>query len=371
MKHWILNTWDLLKPSRKQIVAGVVFLCISLRLIVASGDLSFSPTGQVYAKPVLVSSVGVMFLNVLASYIIINLLLVKMDEQRVKELQAMDYGEFMRRLKKERTAFILDTYTELVEDIQFRPQFLDLVQQLDEAKIKILILNPYSAAAQQRNEELSRSATEDKVDLQACICKCLRELRDFEQRTGIKNKVEIKVYDASPSLAIYATSERLIVSFFPIGRLSRFSLQADLPMASEMGQFLFGRFNELWEKNHDDGSRTTISLDAYFEIDLSAVGTDIKLTKPQYVRLASDKVYVAGLDFTLPVRRHGIAQVVDTATKTIYKVVEVESHDEFVDAKDCFEEKYGHTPEGMIMRLEKVNGFAHIGGRSRLSRQKP
>jgi hypothetical protein len=333
-------------------MVSVILMMVAVAFLILSGDLALNAPNKLFVSKALLSSMGVTFLNVLASYIIINVLLTKMEAQRVRKLVQMDYIEFMRRLKKDRKGYVLDTYTELVEEPMLRHSFFELIRNVPDLRVDLLILNPFSTAAWQRTEELRRSSKISDVDVQQSICTSLRELRDFLRDPAVRDRVDVRVYDASPSIAVYGTRERLIVAFFPIGRLSRHSLQVDLPMTSQMGEFFFLRFQELWNNPHNSRTETTISLNAYFTIDLWAKTRDVKFADQWYVKQPKGGFFVAGEELTA-YKVDNNEQQFYLEDNAAYKVINLPLGDEYAAVRLLFIKKYGQAPSGLIFRLEK------------------
>lgn len=225
------------------------------------------------------------------SYLIFDPLFDEARKARVQEHDRFDQGGFIDRMREtHRNIRILDTWTLLLEARNRMRTFTAMREALDQgAAIRVLLLDPNSAAAQQRAEELERR----QIDVAAQIMDNLRQLylfRDQLDSPEMKSRLKVCVYDASPSIQLYQWDDRALISFFPIGKVSFDVPQLEVDMASPWGQFVDRRFDELWD--HRDHIR---SLDRYWLLSVTLTqGSERLDTVPLPYVGTEDEIYVDG-----------------------------------------------------------------------------
>ncbi|MDI6097065.1 hypothetical protein QLQ12_00390 [Actinoplanes sp. NEAU-A12] len=225
------------------------------------------------------------------SYVIFDPIFDEARKARVQEHERFDQATFIDRMREtDRNIRILDTWTILLDGRTRARTFSAMREALEQgATIRVLLLDPNSAAAQQRAEELERR----QIDVTAQIMDNLRNLHAFrEQLDGpdMRSRLKVCVYDASPSIQLYQWDGRALISFFPIGKVSFDVPQLEVDMASPWGQFVDRRFSELWD--HGDHIRT---LDRYWRltVTLARGGKRLQAVPVPYVS-AADGIYIDG-----------------------------------------------------------------------------
>ncbi|MCM0679097.1 DUF5919 domain-containing protein [Micromonospora phytophila] len=287
------------------------------------------------------------------SYVIFDPLFEEARKARVQEHLSFDRAAFVARVgRTARRVRILDTWTILLEH-RHREETLNAVRAAlaNGAHVQMLLLDPDCTAAQQRSEELERQ----RVDVPRQIRANLRHLAAFqdslEQR--LRSRLQIRVYDASPSIQLYQWDGHALISFFPIGKLSFNVPQLEVDMDSPWGGFVHARFEELWEHEqatstlerywsttvtlrHDDSDLVEVqvpyvTLDGQHYVDCRA----FKLTRPLTVRARLPRT---------PGSAHGVFALVEPADGDRPPPAAVTRH---------FDQKYGPGDgERAILRLE-------------------
>ena len=225
------------------------------------------------------------------SYLIFDPIFDEARKARVREHDRFDQAGFIDRMSEtSRDIRILDTYTLLLERRNRVRTFGGMRRALDQgATIRVLLLDPNSAAAQQRTEELERR----QIDVATQIMDNLRQLylfRDQLPSPEMKSRLRVRVYDASPSIQLYQWDHRALISFFPIGKVSFDVPQLEVDMASPWGQFVDRRFDELWDQR--DHVR---SLDRYWLLTVTLTqGRDRLDAVPLPYVGTEDEVYLDG-----------------------------------------------------------------------------
>ena len=181
------------------------------------------------------------------SYVIFDPLFEEARKARVQEHLSFDQQAFVSRLNRSgRRVRILDTWTILLEQ-RHREETLTAIRAAlgNGAQVQLLLLDPDCTAAQQRSEELERQ----RVDVPRQIRTNLRHLAAFSDAldSRLRQRLQVRLYDASPSIQLYQWDGRALISFFPIGKLSFNVPQLEVDMDSPWGGFVHARFEELWE----------------------------------------------------------------------------------------------------------------------------
>jgi hypothetical protein len=93
------------------------------------------------------------------------------------------------------------------------------------------------------------------VDVRAAIIDNLRYLQDCRQRlpAEMRERLQVRVYDALPAIQFFQHDYRALVSFFPAGGRASSSPHLEVAIETSLGEFIRGRFEELW---HHSRTRT-------------------------------------------------------------------------------------------------------------------
>lgn len=351
---------------RMQFMIWVTLLVvISFVLIyVAGGFTNYPARSDLPVTPELLLNLGVTFVGIVASYILVNLVIEKIEQERVKEYIKLNYYPFISNLDKRREVDILDTYTELVQKEEYRDKFFPKIRSVrGSIRIRMLLLNPETYAAIQRHKEVNYNKMPGDLDYIDVLDNCrltLRLLHEFlNANPELRSKIEVKVYNASPGVALYRSDNSIIASFFPIGALSQYSLQAELAVNSRMGEFMHKRFTDLWM------APSTIPLQRYRFVDLKLIGSDGKeqqANKVRYITLpmldqdGAAQYYVSGLDlhkaFAKSLHTSYITTFLDGAARYSFEVI-FDSHPHHKAIHNLFCTKYGGEHKLLIYKLNR------------------
>ncbi|MFC4068668.1 hypothetical protein [Actinoplanes subglobosus] len=261
-----------------------------LLLAVSAGMLAAARSMHGFSSDLLLN-LGSSLVLAAVSYLIFDPIFEEARKARIQEHDRFDQATFINRMREtHRNIRILDTWTILLEGKARARTFSAMREALDQgATIRVLLLDPNSAAAQQRADELERR----QIDVTAQIMENLRHLYLFREELGsaeLRSRLKVCVYDASPSIQLYQWDGRALISFFPIGKVSFDVPQLEVDMASPWGQFVDRRFDELWD--HRDHIRT---LDRYWRLTVTLThgGTSLEAVPVPYVS-AEDGIYIDG-----------------------------------------------------------------------------
>ncbi len=264
--------------QRRAFVVGGALLGVALAMLLAA----WRSTGFLSD---LLLNLGSSVVLAAISYVIFDPLFEEARKARVQEHLSFDQRAFVTRLHRSfRRVRILDTWTILLEN-RHREATLEAVTAAlrGGAEVQLLLLDPDCTAAQQRSEELERQ----RVNVPQQVRANLRHLAAFQAELDAKDRrrLQVRVYDASPSIQLYQWDGRGLISFFPVGKLSFNVAQLEVDMDSPWGGFVHARFEELWE--HE---QATLSLEQYWSIKVTLRyhDSDVAEVQAQYVALDGD-----------------------------------------------------------------------------------
>ncbi|MEH1169031.1 hypothetical protein V6V47_26975 [Micromonospora sp. CPCC 205539] len=243
--------------QRRSFVVGGALLGIATAMLLAA----WLSTGF---RSDLLLNLGSSVVLAAISYVIFDPLFEEARKARVQEHLSFDRQAFVAQLHRAgRRVRILDTWTIMLERVH-REETLRAVRAAltNGAEVQLLLLDPDCSAAQQRSEELER----ERVDVPRYIRSNLRHLAAFAHTLdpALRHRLQVRLYDASPSIQLYQWDGRALISFFPIGKLSFNVPQLEVDMDSPWGGFVHARFEELWE--HE---QATVSLERYASVTVT------------------------------------------------------------------------------------------------------
>ncbi|WP_030491930.1 DUF5919 domain-containing protein [Micromonospora chokoriensis] len=244
------------RQRRAFVVGGALFAVAIIMLLAAWRSTGFLSD--------LLLNLGASVVLAAISYVIFDPLFEEARKARVQEHLSFDQQAFVTRLHRSgRRVRILDTWTILLEQ-RHREETLSAVRAAlaNGAQVQLLLLDPDCTAAQQRSEELERQ----RVDVPRQIRTNLRHLAAFADAldSRLRHRLQVRLYDASPSIQLYQWDGRALISFFPIGKLSFNVPQLEVDMDSPWGGFVHARFEELWE--HE---QATLDLERYWSVTVT------------------------------------------------------------------------------------------------------
>ncbi|MCG5464774.1 DUF5919 domain-containing protein [Micromonospora sp. NPDC053740] len=244
------------RQRRAFVVGGALFAVAVVMLLAAWRSTGFLSD--------LLLNLGASVVLAAISYVIFDPLFEEARKARVQEHLSFDQQAFVARLHRSgRRVRILDTWTILLEQ-RHREETLSAVRAAlaNGAQVQLLLLDPDCTAAQQRSEELERQ----RVDVPRQIRTNLRHLAAFADAldSRLRHRLQVRLYDASPSIQLYQWDGRALISFFPIGKLSFNVPQLEVDMDSPWGGFVHARFEELWE--HE---QATLDLERYWSVTVT------------------------------------------------------------------------------------------------------
>ena len=240
---------------------GSILFILSIFLIALSSlggeKLSFYSISQ---------NLGFNLLGTVCTFIAFEIILIRLkeiDEQQGVKLEFFNKIEFINTVAQLKqiqinivSIRIMETWTDLLKDDKYKEIFvnaiLNFIDKNPSSKIQILLLNPDNIdLVDARSNELKTVSPEFiNINVADNIYINLREIQNINNQLelyGKVNQLEVKLYNSSPSLAIYMCTPHLFVTFFRFGKLSTMGKQLKLPVDSPVGGFINERFDEIWQ----------------------------------------------------------------------------------------------------------------------------
>ncbi len=235
-RRWVVQ---ILRP-KIVLAAGIIAALATLLLWQARG---ISEYGQNLAL-----NLGADLVGAIVTIFVISPLITRGQQGRVREHSRLDYDWFTDQVFHATSDVrVLDTFSGLFD----RPgtqRFFRVVRDsmARHAITRVLLLNPDSLAAEQRASELSGVSRDD---IRREILRNIHTLDRFQRglEEPLKQRFEVRLYNASASVTFYRWDDRALVSFLPIGRLSGDGVQLEITVSSPLGMFVSERFDELWD----------------------------------------------------------------------------------------------------------------------------
>jgi hypothetical protein len=335
---WWLRTLNLLRRNKRQ-AAVVAILGAGCLAMVVLAWWSTADRGSFW--PELWINVGIGLAITLATYLVLNPLFKDLQTASIVEHARLDPGALVETIGRgrERVA-ILETWTGLLEE-PYRDRFVASLRTAlsNQAVVRILLLDPDSEGARLRGKELRGR------DVPLAIMSNLYRLARLhaELNDDMRSRLRVRVYDASPSVQMYRCDNRAFIAFFPIDQSTYDAQQIETLMNTPIGEFVQGRFDELWSAptTADLATVTAIRLRVHHD------GSDLGPCQVRYVRLDGTH-YVSGSSLLKLITRYPIgglrARVDDgRALPGLFSLDEADEMEAsaFRRVVDLFQAKYG------------------------------
>lgn len=222
----------------------VLLLCAILAACVA-GCLWFARGLPDFRQNLLLNLSPELFTTMI-TLLIIQPFLSRLEEERAREHLRLDYASFCEKVAQTNDIVeVLDTFSYLFSG-RSSERFAEATRSAVNhgAIVRILLLDPDSLAARQRSAELS-------ADVRLEVLRNVRDLRHLEMQLPRERRgqLQVRVYRAAPSIQLYRFGERMMVSFYPVNRLSGEGQQLEVRVSTPLGAFVSERFAELWSSS--------------------------------------------------------------------------------------------------------------------------
>ncbi|MFI1396372.1 hypothetical protein [Streptomyces sp. NPDC020681] len=196
----------------------------------------------------------------------VNTQLSKLDIDRIaRELQQEHYGGVLqvhRRFPEEMFTRFVETSTREVTILQtWIPNLHRFEEALEKAvadrrvQVRVLLLHPSSPVARLRDEAL-RTVRDPALeqDVKASVERCLSILGSVFRRVPEEGRarLQVRVYNSLPSVAVYKADEHYLVSSFLHGQLAIDSTQIEIDGGDTvMGREVQRELDTLWSIGGD------------------------------------------------------------------------------------------------------------------------
>jgi hypothetical protein len=159
----------------------------------------------------------------------------------INVVPALPVGRFLQEVRTQgKIVRILETWTNLVNDDANYILFVEAVGEAlqNNATVQVLIVHPGSSAAGQRVQQLA-GTTDGAREIATTV-------RRFYAMLALAPGLEVRLYDALPSITVHQCNRIAYVSLFPISKLSSQHDLLEVEMFSRFGLFIEQSFDELW-----------------------------------------------------------------------------------------------------------------------------
>lgn len=223
---------------RARRLVGVLVLLVVAALLLVAARLTRGFNSD------LLLNLGAAVVMVALSYAVFDPIFEEVRRSRVEEHPRFDQQEFSAHVATASDLVaVMDTANHMLEGAGRGPFLRALRSAMDNgALVRVLLLDPDSAAATQRAEEIR------PVDVRRVIRDNLRHLNDFADALppAQRDRFQVRIYDASPSIQMFRWDGKALISFFPIGVRASASPHLEVYLDSPLGEFVQGRFDQLW-----------------------------------------------------------------------------------------------------------------------------
>ncbi|MGC5022300.1 hypothetical protein [Micromonospora sp. DT47] len=343
-------------------------------LAVSAGLLTWGRVVTGYNQELLLN-IGASIVIVAFSYAIVDPLFEEVRRSRVEEHPSFDDAEFSAHVAAAgSTVSIMDIGSHLLEGAG-RDRFLRALRTAlgNGVLVRVLLLDPDSAAASQRAEEIR------PVNVREVIADNLRRLNEFAESLDAeaRARLQVRIYDASPTVHMFQWDDKALISFFPVGVRASAAPHLEVFMASPLGEFVESRFDELWRHP------STRRLDEYvcLPVSLRHDGVVLRSCAVHFVAVA-DGWCIDGSPMVDQLTDHGAgalevevarALAMDGWTGTRFRLARVDGDAQRARVFALFDAKYGprrmpgpgraRLALQLIPRLEMVagDGVAGVG----------
>jgi hypothetical protein len=336
------------RSRRRQIIWAALLGVSGVTLLVAGNGVAG------YGQEIMVN-LGASLVMVSLSFVVFDPIFEDMRRNAVEQHRTLNHDQLVAHIASSHTEVdILETWTGLLED-SHRERFRTALggSLAKGVEVRILLLDPESAAAEQRAEELHHT------QVPVLIMDNLRHLYQLHRTLDplTARQLRVRVYDASPSIQLYRWDDKAYISFFPVGVRAYDARQIEAFMSSPLGEFVASRFEELWN------DRTTRRMDEFMTLSVTVRldAADLATSEAHFVRLGEDW-FVDGSVLLDHLTEHGarrLSLAVDGGRGSVYDMVRLDPQDQSRRATviALFDAKYG-TSHGhsVILRLVPRGG---------------
>jgi hypothetical protein len=186
----------------------------------------------------------------------------------ISEIPDLPLEQFIQDIKSVpgKNIYILETFTKLATEEKLFYEFSQAIKKAlkDGSKVQLLFIHPDSDAARQRAEELSK--VNPPINVPESIEKTLARFYQLGIESNNHSNLQIKIYDAAPTIAMHRWGEEAYVSFYPVNKRSDEAPNLKLSTVTTFGRYCVKKFEELWNKD------SAIHLNSYMKLKIKEQG---------------------------------------------------------------------------------------------------
>jgi hypothetical protein len=330
-----------LGAPRTQVYPALATFAVTL---VAAGTLTAAGLAAGFARDLLLN-VGASLALVPPTYLVFAPIFERLRQSAaaIQEHTRLDRARLADGIRGSRWLVeMMATFSSVLEQ-PYREAFLDALRSAlgNGATVRILLLDPASIAVEQRTREL------DGLDVQQLISANLRQLYGFTGRLdpALRRHLEVRVYDASPSMQLFRWDDKILISFFPLHHRVAAARQIETYISNPLGEFAQSRFDELWAAD------TTRAVEDYMQMlvevhDTTGTAVTCRVGHVQHI----DRVFIDATPLVAHLVKHGIAGLrarlpeADSAPVLVMSQVDGSPPHQVREISELFETKYGSAP---------------------------
>jgi hypothetical protein len=279
----------------------LTILAFALLLSVGTIAASFFTPSDNYQQ--ILINLGASFVGVVATVLILDPLIERSRKPEEVIHTEFPYALFLDGIAySSRTIRIMGAWP-YVMDHPWRKQFLAALTLAAErgVRIQILVLDPFSRAAEQRASDL-----DNRFDVTSVITDVLVTFMRLTDSLppSAASRLEVRVYSSLPPARMYRWDGQAISSFFPMGNWVGSDIKHyETNMNSRLAQFVDEQFVLLWR----DVDTVPVVRYMYVEVRISLADAQVESRSLEYV-LAEETIYVAGHQIVDLLYRSGITE---------------------------------------------------------------
>lgn len=330
-----------LDASRARVYPALATFAVTL---IAAGALTAAGLTDGFARDLLLN-VGASLALVPPTYLVFAPIFERLRQTAaaIQEHTRLDRARLTDAIRGSRwTVEMMATFSSVLEE-PYRDAFLEALRSAmrNGATVRILLLDPTSIAVEQRTREL------DGLDVQELISANLRQLYGFTQRLdpALRPHIEVRIYDASPSMQLFRWDDKVLISFFPLHHRVAAARQIETYMFNPLAEFAQSRFDELWAAD------TTRAVENYMQLLVEVQGaTGAAVTCRVGFIQHLDQVFIDATPLVAHLVKHGITGLrarqpaTDSAPELVMSQVDGSPPDQVRKLSELFETKYGSAP---------------------------
>ncbi len=264
---------DYYRSRRKLAIISVIVLGLGL-LLSGIGIAHFRLLNNEWNEWIL--HLGADFISAFVVFFAFDILLQRIEEDKVKTHETLDHAGIIKGIfdkiednsgasDKIRDIRIWESWTNLFEvSEKWRHNFeMVLVEALKKGvHIKVLLVNPGSIGMNLRQTDLDGGLEEHAErckkqdwhrdwDVELNVLKnlkCFDQIRDNDELTSDDaGRLEVRLYDSQPSIALYSWGTKAFASFFPKKELSDQIEQLEFSTETRVGEWIIRQFDDEWK----------------------------------------------------------------------------------------------------------------------------